>query len=93
MINNLVEARVLAAYDMLVPQFPDFCGCEICRGDVLVFALNRLQARYVATTEGMVMTELALDSEQSRVNVDVMIMEGIRKVTIAPRCEKATRKQ
>ena len=93
MINNLVEARVLAAYDTLAPQFPAFCGCEICRGDVLVFALNRLQARYVATAEGKIMTELALDSEQNRVNVDVMIMEGFRKVTMAPRCGKATRKQ
>ena len=93
MINNLVEARVLSAYDTLAPQFPAFCGCEICRGDVLVFALNRLQARYVATAEGKIMTELALDSEQNRVNVDVMIMEGFRKVTMAPRCGKATRKQ
>lgn len=92
MINNLVEARALAAYEALVPQFPDFCGCEICRGDVLVYALNRLQARYVATAEGKIMTELALDSDQSRVNVDVMIMEGLRKVTMAPRCGKAVRK-
>lgn len=91
MINNLVESRVLATYDTLVPQFPDFCGCEVCRGDVLVFALNRLQARYVATTEGLVMTELALDSEQARVNVDVMIMEGFRKVSMAPRCGKAAK--
>ena len=92
MIHNLVEARVVSTYDTLRPQFPDFCGCEICRGDVLVFALNRLQARYVATAEGQVMTELALDSEQSRVNVDVMVMEGLRKVSMAPRCGKATKK-
>ena len=91
MINNLVESRVLAAYETLLPQFPGFCGCEVCRGDVLVFALNRLQARYVATTEGKVMTELALDSEQARVNVDVMIMEGFRKVSMAPRCGKAAK--
>ena len=89
MIQNLVEQRVLAAYDTLRPEFPDFCGCEVCRGDVLVFALNRLQARYVATREGKVMTELNLDSEQSRVNIDVMVMEGFRKVTMAPRCGKA----
>ena len=92
MINNLVESRVLAAYETLHPQFPDFCGCGICRGDVLVFALNRLQARYVATSEGKVMTELALDSEQSRVNVDVMIMEGFRKVSMAPRCGRVAKK-
>jgi hypothetical protein len=92
MIHNLVEARVVSAYDTLRPQFPEFCGCEVCRGDVLVFALNRLQARYVATAEGQVMTELSLDSEQSRVNIDVMLMEGFRKVTMAPRCGKAARK-
>ncbi len=89
MINNLVEARVLSTFETLRPQFPEFCGCEVCRGDVLVFALNRLQARYVATREGQVMTELNLDSEQSRVNIDVMVMEGFRKVGMAPRCGKA----
>ncbi|MEO8294303.1 MAG: late competence development ComFB family protein [Gemmatimonadota bacterium] len=89
MINNLVEARVLNTFETLRPQFPEFCGCEVCRGDVLVFALNRLQARYVATREGQVMTELNLDSEQSRVNIDVMVMEGFRKVSMAPRCGKA----
>lgn len=91
MINNLVETRVLATYDTLRPQFPDFCGCDVCRGDVLVFALNRLQARYVATREGKVLTELTLDSEQSRVNTDVMVMEGFRRVSMAPRCGKSKR--
>jgi hypothetical protein len=67
MINNLVEARVLTMYDELRPQMAGFCGCEVCRGDVLVYALNRLTARYVATNEGKVMTELNLDSGQNRV--------------------------
>lgn len=89
MIHNLVEARVLSMYDELVSQVPGFCGCEICRGDVLVYALNRLPARYVATLEGKVMTELNLDSGQSRVNLEVMLMEGFRRVSMAPRCGKA----
>ena len=58
MIHNLVEARVQTMYDELRPQMVGFCGCEVCRGDVLVYALNRLTARYVATNEGKVMTEL-----------------------------------
>lgn len=91
MIQNLVEERVVGMYDTLRPQFPDFCGCEVCRGDVLVYALNRLPARYVATNEGKVMTELNLDSGQSRVNMEVMIMEGFRRVTMAPRCGRTAR--
>lgn len=89
MIHNLVEERVLSMYDELRPQVHNFCGCDLCRGDVLVYALNRLPARYVATHEGKVMTELNLDSGQNRVNMEVILLEGFRKVSMAPRCGKA----
>ena len=86
MIQNLVEEHVLQAYDALTKHFPEFCGCEICRGDVLVYALNRLPARYVASRSGAVITELDLDRQQSRAKIDVTLMEGFRKVAMAPRC-------
>lgn len=86
MIHNVVEEHVLAAYDQLRGHFPEFCGCEVCRGDVLVFALNRLPARYVATRAGAVTTELDLDKQQTRARIDVVLMEGFRKVGMAPRC-------
>jgi competence protein ComFB len=89
MIQNLVEEHVIAAYDQLRPHFPDFCGCPVCRGDVLVYALNRLPARYVASREGTVITELNLDKDQSRATIDVAVMEGFRKVHLAPRCGRA----
>ncbi len=86
MIQNLVEERVLSAYEGLRAKFPDFCGCEICRGDVLVYALNRIPARYVASREGTVLTEINLDRDQTRALIEVNIMEGIRKISLAPRC-------
>jgi Late competence development protein ComFB len=89
MIQNLVEEHVIAAYDQLRPHFPDFCGCPVCRRDVLVYALNRLPARYVASREGTVITELNLDKDQSRATIDVSVMEGFRKVSLAPRCGRA----
>ncbi len=89
MIQNLVEEHVIAAYDQLRPHFPEFCGCPVCRGDVLVYALNRLPARYVASREGTVITELNLDKDQSRATIDVAVMEGFRKVHLAPRCGRA----
>ena len=86
MIQNLVEQHVLSAYEGLRGHFPDFCGCEVCRGDVLVYALNRLPARYVASRSGSVVTELNLDKDQTRAQIDVMLMEAFRIVSMAPRC-------
>lgn len=86
MIKNMAEEHVEAAYDGLLPHFPDFCGCETCRGDVLIYALNRLPARYVNTREGSVMTELALAKDQARAQIEVIVMQGFKKVALAPRC-------
>lgn len=86
MIRNLAEDHVLQAYDSLRHHFADFCGCEVCREDVLVFTLNRIAPRYVATLAGSVLTEVNLEKEQSRAPIDVAMMEGFRKVSMAPRC-------
>lgn len=86
MIRNMVEERAVSAYERLRASFPDFCGCDVCRGDVLVYALNRIPARYVASREGTVLTEITLDRDQTRALIEVNIMEGIRKISLAPRC-------
>ena len=88
MIHNLVEQHVVAAYDAMRPHFPDFCGCDICREDALVFTLNRIPARYVASVTGSVVTEVNLEKEQSRAAIEVAMMDGLRKIALAPRCGK-----
>ncbi len=91
MIRNLVEEHIIAAYNQMQSHFPEFCGCEICRADVLVYALNRVPARYVASREGQVLTELNLDGDQSRTNIEVTVMEAMRKVSLSPRCGRQGR--
>jgi hypothetical protein len=86
MIRNLSEEHVVAAYDALRRHYVDFCGCDVCRADVLVFALNRVAPRYVASLAGSVVTEVNLEKGQSRAPIDVAVMEGFRKVSLAPRC-------
>ena len=76
----------MAAYDACCPHFPEFCGCEICREDVLVFALNRVPARYVSSRTGSVVTEVNLEKEQNRATLEVTMMEALRKINLAPRC-------
>jgi len=87
LIRNVVEERVVEAYDQIRGSFPGFCGCDLCRSDVIVYALNRLPARYVSTPEGLVMTEVRLEKEEDRAPIDVMVAEGIQRVSMAPRCQ------
>ncbi len=87
-IRNAVEEHVIDAYAQLATHFPDFCGCETCRLDVLVYALNRLPPRYVVGLEGTVVTDVSLDKDQNRASIEVAVMEGIRKVNLAPRCQR-----
>jgi competence protein ComFB len=85
-IKNLVEDHVTAAYATLRAHFPAFCGCDLCREDVLTFALNRIPPRYVSRREGSVVTEVNLEKEQSRAAIEVVVMEALRKISVAPRC-------
>jgi len=90
-IHNLVETHVIAAYDAMRPHFPEFCGCEICREDALVYSLNRIPARYVSSDTGSAVTEVNLEKEQSRAAIEVTMMEGLRKIALAPRCGNRAR--
>ena len=86
MIHNLVEEHVRASYESLRARFPEFCGCDVCREDALVFTLNRVPPRYVASRTGSVLTEVNLEKDQSRASIDVAMMDGFRKISLAPRC-------
>ena len=86
MIHNMVEEHVRASYESLRPRFPTFCGCDICREDALVYTLNRVPSRYVVSRTGTVLTEVSLEKDQNRAAIDVAMLDGFRKISLAPRC-------
>ena len=81
-----MEDHVQQAYEAMRPHFPDFCDCDVCRDDALVFTLNRVPALYVSSRTGSVVTEINLEKEQSRAAIEVAMMEAMRKISLAPRC-------
>jgi competence protein ComFB len=85
-IRNLAEEHVQASYESLRSRYPEFCGCDVCRDDVLVYTLNRVPPRYVSRLQGSVLTEVSLEKDQARVAIDVAMMDALRKVSLAPRC-------
>jgi hypothetical protein len=85
-VTNVAFEVVQREYEKLRLQLPRFCGCDTCRGDVVVYALNRLAPHYVSTPQGEVLTELRLGSDQEKAALDVVLLDGFRKVALAPRC-------
>ena len=85
MIVNVMEHHISEAYDRLKHAVPGFIDSPEHREDVVVFALNRLPAKYVVTEEGKAVTEALMEEAQQRTAVDVMVLEALRKVTRSPR--------
>ena len=85
-VTNVSWEIVQREYASLQSKLPTFCGCDTCRGDVLVYALNRLGPHYVSTRQGEILTELSLASDQEKAKLDVALLDGFRKVGVAPRC-------
>jgi late competence development protein ComFB len=73
-------------YDRLRPEYPTFCGCDTCRGDVLVYVLNRVSPHYVSTRAGEILTGLSMGTDQETAKFTVILIEGFRRVALAPRC-------
>ena len=74
-VTNVTLEVVQREYQSLREAFPKFCGCDTCRGDVLVYALNRLSPHYVSTRQGEILTELSLHSDQEKAKLDVALLE------------------
>ena len=85
-VTNVTMEVVQREYTSLRDAFPKFCGCDTCRGDVLVFALNRLAPHYVSTRQGEILTGLSLQSDGEKARLDVALVDAFRKVALAPRC-------
>ena len=84
-MKNLQEQAVLREYEQLKGTVPGFCGCDMCRDDVLVYALNRLTPKYVAQPTGEVLTKVSLGSDQRKADISVLILDALRRVQADPR--------
>ena len=85
-MRNVVEDVVARQYSEMVVSVLNACRCEVCREDVLVFALNRLRPHYVSTVKGEVLSHLEMTADQGGADISVAILDGIRHVKAAPRC-------
>ncbi len=90
-MKNLLEDAVFREYEVLKDTIPGFCGCAMCRDDVLVYALNRLAPKYVARREGEVLTNVSMGSDQPKADLSVVLLEALQRVHADPRPGHADR--
>jgi competence protein ComFB len=91
-MKNVLEAVVTREYDDMLREVPDACGCPLCREDILVYALNRLPPRYVATLTGEVLSEVQMEADQGKADVTVALMDAFRVVGDSPRHARSQRR-
>jgi competence protein ComFB len=85
-MKNLLEGAVKEVYEELRSRDATFCGCEHCQDDVLAFALNHLRPRYAGgTREGVAVTSVDLQRDQTRAELMVAVLDAMRRVTNNPR--------
>ena len=82
--KNLMEEYVLNTLDHMRKNL-DCCQCEKCRLDIASYALNRLPAKYVATSQGEIMTKIFEFNTQFETQVMAAITNAALVVKEHPR--------
>jgi competence protein ComFB len=84
-MKNRVETIITELYDELRRAHPQFCECERCREDVLTYTLNQARPRYSGTATGQALISVDLQSDQTRAELSVIVLDAMRRVAANPR--------
>ena len=85
-LRNLTEDIVISKLDVLIDQL-DCCKCDLCRLDIASYALNRLPCKYVATTQGELLSKISLIDYEFTIRVTTEITKAINVIKEHPRHE------
>jgi len=88
-LRNLTEDIVISKLDVLMERM-DCCRCDLCRLDIASYALNRLPNKYVATTQGELLSKISLIDNEFTIRVTTEITKAINVIKEHPRHEFVT---
>ena len=57
LVRNIMENMVEDKLEQLLPEL-NCCTCDICKTDILCYALNRLKPKYVSTEQGELLSKV-----------------------------------
>lgn len=82
--HNTMEQLVEQRFTELAPTL-GCCTCEICRNDIIAYALNHLPCKYVVSNAGVVYSKLFSLSQQHDTDIVAAITLGANTVRDNPR--------
>lgn len=85
-LTNMMEEAVIQSVDSMWSTNQN-CTCERCRKDVIVYALNRLPARYVASLEEAMIHKFDTCTVQMAAEMTATVVRGIQHVGESPNHE------
>ena len=56
-VKNIMEKLVIDKLDQMMPSL-GCCPCDICKTDILCYALNRIKPKYVSTEQGELLSRV-----------------------------------
>lgn len=83
-MENYVELLVVQKLSDIAKKI-DCCPCDRCLSDIALYALNRIQPRYVATIKGEAYGKLDSLNNQYETDVLAKLLEGAEVVKANPR--------
>lgn len=83
-LRNHMESVVSAKLKEILPRL-DICKCDVCIMDIMAYALNLLEPKYVVTDKGDLFSRLFEFTPQSEIDVEIAVTEAIKVVSSNPR--------
>lgn len=83
-LRNLTEDIVISKLDTMIERL-DCCKCDLCRLDIASYTLNRLPSKYVATTQGELLSKIALIDNEFTIRVTTELTKAINVIKEHPR--------
>lgn len=97
-VHNILEETVISRVHVLYAEAQEIqadwltCACEQCKLDTVAYVLNKLPAKYVVSGRGMAHT-VADTQQQLTVDVDSLIVEGMKKIATTTRSYHAQKSE
>lgn len=85
--KNVMEEIVLLKVDEIMKTV-DICQCEQCRLDIASIVLNRVPTKYVATTEGSIISKTDSLNKKFEIRLVTEIAKAIQAVRENPHHSK-----
>jgi competence protein ComFB len=84
-MRSPLERVVRELHASLAAEHAEFCSCEQCTDDVIVLVMNQSRPRFTTTGLGWAVEAAALDTDQVRAQLSVLVFDAMKRVAEQPR--------